>query len=498
MHPWASMLKAAADHADGDILASQIPLNKVRGNGQLAVPADLKVRANAKRRRQRVDATAPAPTARRPRAKAAPVQVLPNMDDAVLSLLALRQSPYVQTDDSAIAPPSENPTQQQRFLSPLASQIKQANHSMSFILNGGASLEDKGGVVRLPKLASQHSGRTNGIRTDERTRRILQDQMDTLHQLRYESHPSTSAHLHPNDDMVDDDDTGDSDDSYDDDGAASASSLDPQNRSTGLVDASGVFQRLLPPTMAQQDQLQQSARKPFSTSWAQRKHNFELLQVTARLEDARQDYLGHIHAALEEDMRMQLHYQHLHPHMAPPTDAQTLAQRRLRAREVSMMYLFQTECKSAYEIGAFSFNHTTTSNVFHDSFTDIRALLAALDGALTSRKCWIIGIEQDNGEHGAIDDMLTFHVGFHVLFRDDERGLEALLRPELHWLIPHVMSQKGLVSVQAALQCRYHTFDVESMHVHVDVAGLVHNLNIQVNPADPVDRTPSRRLPPLP
>ncbi|RHY96009.1 hypothetical protein DYB35_000991 [Aphanomyces astaci] len=360
---------------------------------------------------------------------------------------------------------------------------------MSFILNGGASLEDKGGLIRLPKLPpfqaphashrSTSSPNQQGSTTDERTRRVLQDQLDTLHQLRYEYHDNRPSHLHRSEDMVDeDDDRWDSDDSYDD--VASTSSLDPNHRSSlGFSDTSGVFRRLLPSSIHDYDDAAHPSsskhQAPFSTSWAQRKRNFELLQVTARLEDARQDYLGHIHASLEEDMRVQHHYQHLHPHAPLPTDAQVMAMRRQRAREVSMMYLFETNCRNAYEIGAFAFNHTTTSNVFKDSFSDVRGLLAALEAVLSLRKCWIVHVEASkNNELGDDEDVMTFHVGSQVYVRDNVGACKALLRPELHWLLPHLMHarERGFVSVQAALQCRYRTFDVKSMYIHVDVAAL--------------------------
>ncbi|CAK4085636.1 unnamed protein product [Aphanomyces euteiches] len=403
----------------------------------------------------------------RPPTPPAPHILDPAAEDAVLSLLALRQN--------APSTRRRSEVEHKSLISPLESQAKQTNHAMSFILNAGH--EQNG--VRLPKLmlsrqqspledasspiprntaygsrAATFGGfKPRGNSTDETARLVLQDQLDQLHQLRQGSTQprESSRQALPGDEDEEDDDDEDDDD---DDDHGSESSCDPLRLSMAGAD-SAVYRRLL----ASRQVPVQTSKKNFSTSWAQRKHNFELLQLTAQLEESRRNYLAYVRRALD-DMR----------------DDMDMARRRTQARFASMSYLFQTMTTDGYEIGAFTYNHAITSNAFAESIRDFRGLFGALSQAGVLHKCSIDGVENLEGDGAGV----VFHCSFQVTMGMMENGmmfhsrhqvghLQALLRPELHWVIPHLLHTRHVWTVNATLHCFYHTFDIKNMYIHVDL-----------------------------
>ncbi|OQR83123.1 hypothetical protein ACHHYP_15073 [Achlya hypogyna] len=206
----------------------------------------------------------------------------------------------------------------------------------------------------------------------------------------------------------------------------------------------GVDERAVP--------LEAPVKTSFPTSWAQRKHNFELVQLKRDIERCRKEYLSYLRGRLGRCIATNGQRQLPHDH--------DFAGRRVEIRVASMAYLFQSRALYPCGVGAFNPIHTLRHNVFADSICDVAALFRA------SAACVRV-------DHSTIEacrplgpDAMAFDTVFWVTVTD-VAGLQGLLKEGVR--VPG-LEVRGQLRVKAVLTCVYKTFDVTDIDVAVDIA----------------------------
>ncbi|KDO30096.1 hypothetical protein SPRG_05287 [Saprolegnia parasitica CBS 223.65] len=198
--------------------------------------------------------------------------------------------------------------------------------------------------------------------------------------------------------------------------------------------------------------LEAPVKTSFATSWAQRKHNFELVQLKRDIERCRKEYLSYLRTRLSRCIAT-----NEQRHMDATDD---VLGRRIELRVASMAYLFQSRVMYPCGVGAFADSHALTHNAFDPSIRDVAALFRAAASCVRVDHSTIEQCRPVN------DHAIAFHTVFWVTITDAAK-LPALLRDDVR--CGHVEA-RGQLRLQAVLTCAYKTFDITDIDVRIDVA----------------------------
>ncbi|EQC35876.1 hypothetical protein SDRG_06626 [Saprolegnia diclina VS20] len=200
--------------------------------------------------------------------------------------------------------------------------------------------------------------------------------------------------------------------------------------------------------------LEAPVKTSFATSWAQRKHNFELVQLKRDIERCRKEYLSYLRTRLSRCIATNGERQ------LNPTD--DVLGRRIELRVASMAYLFQSRVMYPCGVGAFADTHALTHNAFDRSIRDVAALFRAAAACVRIDHSTIEQCRPMN------DHTIAFHTVFWVTITDATK-LPALLRDDVRGLCGH-FEARGQLRLQAVLTCAYKTFDITEIDIRIDVA----------------------------
>ncbi|OQS03708.1 hypothetical protein THRCLA_03977 [Thraustotheca clavata] len=199
--------------------------------------------------------------------------------------------------------------------------------------------------------------------------------------------------------------------------------------------------------------LEAPLKTSFATSWAQRKHNFELVQLKRDIERCRKEYLSYLRGRLGRCISNNVARQ-----LQPQEDVLT---RRIEIRVASMAYLFQSRVQYPCGVGAFAANHTMHHNAFDSSIKNVVSLFRSCANCIrvdhgTIEQCQPVG-----------DNMIAFNTVFWITITD-VAALSAMLNPSLRDTFPNFQA-RGQFRVKAVLTCTYQTFDVTNIDIDIDI-----------------------------